>query len=164
MDEKELESVLFNASLRYISARPRSVHELKQYLAKKLARYATLLPDPESLQHKILFRLSELNFLNDQEFIKWWVESRSYFKPKGKRGLEAELRVKGISPDDIDIFFQSHDLEETSLATTVLEKKARTLAAFEPKIRTKKATELLLRRGFSYDVAKKVVQLFNFPV
>lgn len=158
MDEMELESLLYGMCLRLISKRPRSVWEIKQYLDKKLSKYARLITDPDESMSRLINRLIQSDFLNDSVFIDWWVDSRSSFRPKGKRALVVELRQKGLSNDDIEQYFESHGLDETSLALDVLRKKERTLSILESQFRIKKATELLLRRGFQYDIAKKAIE------
>ncbi len=154
----ELESFLYGMCMRLISKRPRSTWEIKQYLGKKFIKYARLITDPDASMTRLVDRLTQSDFLNDTAFINWWVDSRSSFRPKGKRALQVELRQKGISNDDIEAHFESHTLDETTLALHVLLKKERVLSALEPKLRTKKATELLLRRGFTYDIAKKAIE------
>lgn len=158
MTDKELESLLYGKCIRLISKRPRSVWEITQYLNKKSTRSASLTTDYGLLTTTIIKKLVSTEFLNDTAFIDWWVDSRSSFKPKGKRALIVELKQKGIQNDDIEAYFESHGLNEEALAREVLRKKERTLRLLDPKLRTKKATELLLRRGFSYDVAKRAIE------
>lgn len=158
MDEMELESLLYGMCVRLISKRPRSEWEIRQYLNKKATRYEPLTTNYLLLTTHVIEKLISREFLNDHAFIDWWVDSRSSFRPKGKWALIVELRQKGIANDDIEIFFESHNLDEISLALDVLRKKERTLGILDPQLRTKKATELLLRRGFSYDTAKKAIE------
>lgn len=157
MTEHEAEQIIFGMSTKLISGRPRSVHELQTYLAKKAKEYALAIEDQEVFVQRIIAKLTKLDFLNDTSFIKWWVENRSTFRPRGKRGLVAELRAKGIKQDDLDIFFSTSDLDEVELAKQVLLKKHRTLSLYDPQTYRKKATDLLLRRGFSFTIVKEAL-------
>ena len=132
MTEHEAEQIIFGMSTKLISGRPRSIHELQLYLNKKATEYALAIADKEIFVERVIQKLIKLDFLNDASFIKWWVENRSSFRPRGKRGLVAELRAKGIQQDDLDIFFSNSELDEVNLAKQVLSKKQRTLSMYDP--------------------------------
>ncbi len=161
MTEHEAEQIIFGMSTKLISGRPRSVHEMQLYLNKKAIEYALAIADKETFVERVIQKLTKLDFLNDNSFIKWWVENRSSFRPRGKRGLIAELRAKGIKQDDLDVFFSKSELDEVELAKQVLLKKQRTLSMYDPATYRKKATDLLLRRGFSFDVIKHALVSFR---
>lgn len=157
MTEHEAEQIIFGMSTKLISGRPRSVHEMQMYLSKKATEYALAIADKEIFVERVIQKLTKLDFLNDNSFIQWWVENRSSFRPRGKRGLIAELRAKGIQQDDLDAYFSDSELDEVQLAKQVLFKKQRTLSMYDPQTQRKKATDLLLRRGFSFDVVKEAL-------
>ena len=136
---------------------------MQLYLNKKAIEYALAIADKEIFVERVIQKLSKLDFLNDETFIKWWVENRSSFRPRGKRGLIAELRAKGIQQDDLDIFFSTSELDEVNLAKQVLLKKQRTLSMYDPQTQRKKATDLLLRRGFSFGIIKQAMDEFKEP-
>ena len=161
MTEHEVEQIIFGMSTKLISGRPRSVHEMQLYLNKKATDYSLAIADKEIFVQRLIQKLTKLDFLNDTSFIKWWVENRSSFRPRGKRGLIAELRAKGIQQDDLDVFFSKSELDEVELAKQVLVKKQRTFSLYDPQTQRKKATDLLLRRGFSFDVIKQALLPFR---
>lgn len=161
MTEQEAEQIIFGMSTKLISGRPRSVREMEMYLAKKAKEYALAITDQEVFVQRIIAKLTKLDFLNDTSFIKWWVENRSSFRPRGQRGLIAELRAKGIQQGDLDVFFSSSELDEVELAKQVLIKKQRTLSSYDAQVYRKKATDLLLRRGFSFNVIKQALMSFR---
>lgn len=163
MNEKEIEGMLYGACIRLISKRPRSVHEIEVYLNNKLTRYSSLTTNYQLLTPHLINRLLQSDFLNDEVFVDWWVESRNYFRPKGKRALISELIAKGIDDGQITEYFEAHAFDEPTLAADVLRKKSRTLMLLDPKIRKQKAIELLLRRGFGYDSAKKALESSFVP-
>lgn len=134
---------------------------MQLYLNKKATDYSLAIADKEIFVQRLIQKLTKLDFLNDTSFIKWWVENRSSFRPRGKRGLIAELRAKGIQQDDLDVFFSKSELDEVELAKQVLVKKQRTFSLYDPQTQRKKATDLLLRRGFSFDVIKQALLPFR---
>lgn len=129
---------LYGAGYRYISFRPRSEKEIRDYLAKVLKRRHAIAP---RLIDKVIQKLRELGYVDDGKFAKWWVDQRSSFKPKGKRLIAQELKQKGIS--------YSFDIDEKALAIKAIAKKS-----FKD---NKHAIDYLLRRGFPWEISSRVV-------
>jgi regulatory protein len=50
----------------------------------------------------VIDKLKEQKFINDEEFAKWWIESRTTFKPRSLRLIKIELRQKGIDDETIN--------------------------------------------------------------
>lgn len=143
---------LFDRALHFLSYRPHSEKEVRDFLAKKEAGPQTLAI--------VLEKLKKLNFVNDVEFANWWIEQRLQFRPQGKKILSFELYKKGVNRDIIDKVFEekSFDQEgEKSLAQKALSKKVKTWGNLSDKEFFKKAAGFLQRRGFSWSVAKSVI-------
>jgi regulatory protein len=122
----------FNAALNFLSFRPRSELEIRQYLKRKKA---------EDLDG-VIAKLKQIGQINDEEFAKWLVEQRSTFRPKGKRLIEMELRQKGVK-----IKVSVPDEEE--LAMKAIQKKL--------SLPKEKIFRFLASRGFDYETIEKVV-------
>lgn len=138
----------FNGALKLLSFRPRSQKEILSWLEKK-----KILP---TLQKKIISKLEELNFLNDEEFMKWWFDQRTNFRPMGKRRIEMELKQKGISRELISNF-QFPMTNEIDLAKKAAEKKMRLWQNLPPDDFRQKLFGFLARRGFSWETIKKTI-------
>ena len=158
ISQKEVEEIvasselglLFDKTLRFLSFRPRSVREIRTYLKKKDVH--------EDLQDLVINRLQEKKYLDDVSFAKWWIEQRSQFRPKGKRVLTAELRQRGVALDDIEeAFAQATQPSEEDLCLQVAENKKTRLTSYPREVARKKLFSALLRRGFSYDSVKDVI-------
>lgn len=158
MNKEEIFNSIYNRGIKLVAARPRSQKEMCEYILKKVSSYQ--LPEQEQriMVENILQKLTEKKFINDNEFVLWWVEQRTYFKPKGVRALRAELLGKGIDKDVIDAFFEEQPLEEILFAKVALEKKMRLFIGLPQKKRFQKAIHFLLRRGFSYEASKKAFE------
>ena len=161
---------VYDKTLRFLSFRPRSKKEIKDYFYKKNVGDET--------QKMIIKKLERLKFLDDKQFALWWVEQRITFRPSGKRFLEYELRKKGINKEIIDEvlkdeilkgFFQKEEETqeaivgrvdtsfEFEMALKAAQKKLHTyqkLSSFEFR---KKMTAFLARRGFPWAVIKEVI-------
>jgi regulatory protein len=89
-----LEDLYFKALKRcvdYLAYRPRSMSEIQKRLQE--------LQAPETTATRVIDRLNELGYLDDERFALQWAESRHRSKGYGPRRLESELIQKGISAD-----------------------------------------------------------------
>ena len=122
---------LSDSALKFLSYRPRSRKEITDFLRKKTS--------DTTLIDQTISKLENLKLINDEEFAKWLIESRSRSRPRGFRLLKQELSQKGIQ---LDASHYSLDAE-FELAGEALEKK-------KPKTRDQ-AIRFLQYRGFSWD-------------
>src|SRR4051812_38099109 len=99
--DKIVEKTLAKA-LYYLSFRPRSEKEVKDYLLgkNKPQKKDFVSPTQETIDI-VIKKLKEMKFLNDTEFAKSWVRSRTEYKPKSVGVIKMELKQKGIAPDMI---------------------------------------------------------------
>src|SRR5258708_13021911 len=84
----------FNLALGYLARRPHSTWEIREYLKKKLVSVEKI--------EAIIERLNELKFLDDEEFVSWWIRQRTEVRPKSMRLIKLELQRKGIEREIID--------------------------------------------------------------
>ena len=137
----------------YLKFRPRTEKEIIDYLHKHSVKFKFSEEDIQGA----LERLRELKFVNDKDFIFWYIEQRQRGKPKGKSVLAQELAMKGVSRELIQNFFEDNPPDEEKLCLEALERKWHSYTRFDPKIRLQKATNYLMRRGFSYSIIKNAV-------
>lgn len=142
-------------ALRLLSFRPRSskeiTHKLKLYVAKKNV--------PDSVVDEVLRYLSDLNLVNDREFASWWIEQRRLSKPKGKKAIYYELLGKGIDkPIITDLLDKNHNQnDEFILAAKIAEKKYHLYKNLPAEKLNIKISDALSRRGFAFEIIKKVI-------
>jgi regulatory protein len=135
-------------ALRFLEPRPRSSAEVKQHLFKK--KIAT------DVIEQTLARLTEAGLLDDAAFAKYWVENRETFRPRAGRALKFELKRKGIS--DSDIGDALGEIDESESAYRAAENRAKRWSSLERREFFEKVTAFLVRRGFSYDIAKQAAK------
>lgn len=133
-------------AMKYLSYRPRSVIEVKRNLRDK--GYET------DIITQAVNRLQELNLLNDESFARYWVEQRETFKPRGRRALQQELRQKGVPRQIIETAVA--DVDETAAARKAARKKLRRWQKMDEQTYRRKLGGYLQRRGFSYDIIRKI--------
>ena len=133
---------------RFLSYRPRSEKEIRDYLGKKGLR--------EEEKEKIVKKLKEEKLIDDLEFARWFLEQRQTFRPKGSYALRQELCQKGINEEIIDLVLPGKK-EELKLAKKALAKAEKKYASFWGREKKEKLIAYLRRRGFSWEVVKKAV-------
>ncbi len=157
--KKEELSKLFDATLRFLSYRPRSQEEVEDYLAKKISKKENIKfseAKESGLIIEIENKLTKYKYLNDTDFAKWWIESRTKSSPRGKRILKLELMQKGVSREIVDDLL-ANIKNQKPLALKSIEKKLprwRLLPSVEIK---KKIYSHLSMRGFDFDTIREVV-------
>ena len=157
MDSATIFNRYYNLSLRYLSYRSRSEKEIKDYLKEKSAKSPSLT---EEIINKILEKLKEYEFIDDRKFAKFWVEQRTKFKRKPIRVIEYELKQKGIDSNLIEEILLAYDEKDLDLenAKKLAEKKLDFYRSLPPQKRQEKVMGYLLRKGFGYDIVKKVLR------
>ena len=137
--------------LRFATLRPRSEGEINNYLRRKKVH--------ESMHSQLFDRLNHLELIDDEKFAKWWVEQRQAFRPKPKRILSNELRVKGINSEIIKKVVGEEEIDEEKMAKDLIEKRAYKWKNFEGFELKQKMSQYLAQKGFTWEIVEKVVKL-----
>lgn len=142
---------VFARVLQFVTSRPHSEKEVNLWFKKKK------VDDPDVIK-SVFDRLKKLELVDDEKFAKWWIEQRTVFRPKPKRVLKQELRMKGISDDTFENAFENTEtVDDLAIAKKLAEKRWQRLKALPKKERKLKLLQFLAGRGFSYDVAKDAI-------
>lgn len=142
----------YKASVRYLSFRPRSEKELRDYLTKKQC-------DP-LIAKRIIDSLTRDKFLNDEEFARMWIRERTLIKPKAIRVIKMELKQKGISKELIESALENSDDSpiDLDLSLKLAEKKLRAIHDQTDKYKVKeKLGRYLASKGFDWDTIKAAI-------
>lgn len=145
---------LLNKAYFFLKFRPRTEKEIRDYLYKKIKTKHWSRDDVEI----VIEKLKEKDFINDERFIELFVRDRTMLKPKGKRLLIKELKLKGIKDELIDNFFLKNEVDEEKLAFQILSKRWPRFKSLDSKKQYEKSVRFLLSRGFSYDIVKKTIE------
>ena len=136
--------------LKFATLRPRSEKEIKDWFKRKKVH--------ESLHKELFNRLKRLELLDDAQFALWWVGQRNQFKPRGKRALESELRMKGIKKEVIAAVLSEFKIDEVKIAKTLLAKKAYKWQHLPSRDGRQKMAQFLARKGFNWEIIEKVLK------
>lgn len=152
----------YNWSLKYLEIRPRSCKEIHDYLKIKIEwgikkGWLRLPEDRTAVEmiDEIISKLQKVNLVNDQEFAKMWVESRS--KSRSTRILKGELFKKGIAREIIDQTIAEAVPNQTQLLSKVAALAAKKYQSLPTREAKQKLYSYLLRRGFEWEEVRRVV-------
>lgn len=178
---------LLNYAYYLLARRRYTVHEMIDKLYTKNQTIQEPCADLE-LQ-EILAALIKANFLNDQDFIYFYIEAQLRKKPQGINKIVASLQKKGLEKAQIKKTYEQFSVDELSQATDALTRKIGNrlhqiaadynqnttqdstysgsfkAEAFQEYLKTKqKYFRYLQARGFSADISLKAVSnILKFP-
>lgn len=146
-----MEDKFYNFALRFLSYRPRSEKEVQEKLKLKKV-------EPHIVE-KIILKLKEKKFINDEEFAKGWIESRLRFKPRSLRLIKIELKQKGIGQDLIDKLINDLKITINDLdnAKKLVQKRVERLRGLSKEKIYQKLGRFLASKGFNWDTIKKSI-------
>jgi regulatory protein len=145
-----------DVALRFLAARPRTEHEVRQRLWRAGVDAAEI--------DRVLARLRQHGLVDDAQFARHWVEQRQTFRPRGARLLRAELRQRGIDAQSAEAAAQTVEPSADQSAYQAALKRARQLAASrrggaaaDARAFKHLLSQFLARRGFDWDTIAPVV-------
>jgi regulatory protein len=143
-----------------LNIRERSEREIRDYL--KRLNFKRKLKDGDQISvvaiENLIEKLKKRNLLNDLEFARVWIESRS--KKLGINRIKQELYQKGIDRETIEevISEKGEAIGSKEIVEKALEKKVNTWKNLDSNKFRKKAFDYLMRKGFEYETIKAVVE------
>ncbi len=176
--EKDQVSRLVEKALRFLSFRPRSEREIRNFLLKKsrfqileapstVGAYCNTLLQavnifPDSVE-RVIDQLKKYNQINDLAFARWWIEQRQKFSPRGLRLIKMELAQKGVNREVIEQALEESMTKEgletnEDSALKVAEKKLNSYKDLESKEFRAKLGQFLARRGYDWELISRVVK------
>ena len=148
VDSNSIQDCL-NAAYHYLSYRPRSEGEIKQWLHRR--GYAN------EVAEQTIIKLREQNLSDDFAFARFWKENRLSFRPKSKRLIKKELRNKKVAQEIIEQV--TEDIDDEAIAYKLGSKRISTLAHLDYPDFYRRLSSYLAYRGFGYEVIKHTAAL-----
>lgn len=97
---------------------------------------------------RVIGRLEELKYLNDEEYLADFVRNRMQLRPRGIGALRYELRKKGIERDLIEKYFSENEIDEMKVALDLAQRKLAHMKRIPEQKKFSKIAMLLNSRGF----------------
>jgi regulatory protein len=147
LELRDEEEKAYQRALRYLSRRPHAEREIRDKLSRNRV--------PSEMCERVIERLRRASLLDDYVFAESWVENRLEFRPRGARALRHELKQKGVDSSAIEAALSEFD--EEAAAWDAGRKAARRYHSLPEEIATKRMLGYLARRGFSYNITRRIV-------
>jgi len=109
---------------------------------------------PDEIVNEVIERLVRAGLVNDERYAQNWVDNRNEFRPRSRRALAYELKLKGVSKEIADQALSRVD--EDQLAYQAARKQARKLQHLPQPEYRQKMLSFLARRGFSYETSAPI--------
>ena len=142
-----------NAGLNLLAYRARSTGELETRLRQK--------GFPPDIIEIAIERFRNWGYLDDRSFAESWVENQQAHRPRSRRVLKQELQQKGIPRDLIETTMESTTIDEAADALELARKQWGKLSSQPPDVRQRRLSGYLARRGYQYDIIRKVIETLN---
>jgi regulatory protein len=136
----------WDAALKYLAARARTSHEVRQVLARR-----GYPPDDIAT---VMARLTAARYVDDADFARTWVAARAHRGAAAPARLARELRAKGVPDGAIAAALRSLEEEWDACvaADEAAKRKVKTLAGVPVDAARRRLAAYLERRGFARDV------------
>ena len=138
-----------NAAYHYLSYRPRSEAEIRQWLHRR--SFAN------EVAEKAIAKLREQNLSDDFSFAQFWTNNRLSFRPKSKRLIKKELRDKKVAAEIIEQV--TKDIDDEEIAYKLGSSRMPALAHLDYPDFYRRLSSYLTYRCFGYEVIKRTAAL-----
>jgi regulatory protein len=138
--------------LRLLTLAPRTRAQLADALRKRGI--------PDEAADEVLSRFEDVGLIDDAAFARSWVESRHYGRGLAGRALSAELKQRGVAPDEIRAAIDEQlppDAEATA-ARRLVDRKLNSTRGLPPEQRTRRLAGQLARKGYPAGLSFRVIR------
>lgn len=115
---------------------------------------------PDGAADEVLNRFEDVGLIDDAAFARAWVESRHYSRGLAGRALSAELRQRGVAPDEIQAALdeQLSPDAEVEAARRLVERRMAGTRGLPADQRTRRLAGMLARKGYPPGLAYRVIR------
>lgn len=140
-------------ALKLLASKPRSIEELREKLSSRRSV-------SDDIANRVIERLKELGYLNDQRFASAFALSRIASRPIGKARVKRDLRNRKVSNDVADEALSLAFTENTEemLIDRAIEKRVRIKGVPSSREESQKLLAHLIRLGFDFELAVEKVR------
>ncbi len=141
----------YHLAVNYLARRMRSEKEIKDYLVQKEV--------DEPVIKEVIYKLTSQKYINDQDYAFAYVRTQANTTDKGTNVVKMELKEKGVSEDILIRALEEFPLEQQiEKAMKLTEKFYQKNAKDSLKVQKQKLEQLLLRKGYTYEIINIAVK------
>jgi regulatory protein len=143
------ETDLYSAAINSLSRRAYSVHEMRTYLE--------LRAEDKQIVQRILSRLKENKYLDDERYARQFARQRAEIRKQGAFRIARDLRARGVPDRHIETALaeRAAESDERAVVRTRLARRLKTLRGPLDERRTASLYNSLLRAGFNADTIRR---------
>ena len=143
------ETDLYTAAINGLSRRAYSVYEMRTYLERRAE-------DKEAVQ-RILSRLKENKYLDDERYAKQFVRQRVEIRKQGAFRIARDLRTRGVPDRHIEAALAERSVEsdESTIVRARLARRIKNLRGPLDQRHTVSLYNSLIRAGFAADTIRR---------
>jgi len=137
----------------YCAKTERSTLDVKLYLQK-------LEVNSEDIIEKIINNLKSENFINEERYIRAFINDKFKLNKWGKYKIKQSLLSKGFDENDIDKLINEtiNEEEYKNTLTEIIEKKKKLLKKDDTNVIKQKISKFALSKGYEPDLIKTIVE------
>lgn len=142
----------------YIKARGRAIKYImyKMRTGKEVYDKLLELEFNEDVINQVIFDLEQLEYINDDEYTKKFIESNKKSKKISKSMIKLKLKNKGIDNEIVEKYLEELDFNDfEAIEKLLVKKKFNNELPFEEK---NKIIAYCVRKGFSLEEVLKVIK------
>lgn len=145
-----------NRAVKLLAAKPRSIGEIRERLLEKLWT-------DEAIVDRVIEKLKEYKYLDDEQYARELAVSKLRQKPQGKRRLQQSMSQKRLDKETVAsaIAEAFEKLPEDELIDQAIAKRVRIKGKPETREDTKKFYDHLLRQGFGFDLIREKISALS---
>jgi regulatory protein len=149
----ELRRKTFERAVKLLTAKPRSVAELRERLLRGKGA-------SEEIVNTVISRLEEYGYLNDERFAFSYATYKVKQKPIGRRRLERDLKFKKVASKVTDEVLEMvyAETSEEQLIDRAIAKRLRLRGRPKSRPEAKSLFDHLLRQGFPFELVSDKVR------
>lgn len=153
LTHEEIRAQTFQKAIKLLSAKSRSVAELRDSLLE--SKRTT-----KSAVDEVISRLSEYGYLDDERFAFGYASLRVRQRPVGRARLARDLKFKKVgtevADEALDLVYA--ETPEADLIDRAIEKRLRLQGKPKDRVEAKKLFDHLLRQGFPFELVSEKVR------
>lgn len=135
----------YNLAINYLARRMRSEKEIRDYLTQKEV--------DEPIVNEVIHKLFAFKYINDEEYALSYVRTQMNTTDKGPDLIRIELKEKGMTEGNIHLALAEYPIEvQVEKAIKLSEKVFKKSSKDSQRILKQKVEQLLLRKGYPFDV------------
>jgi regulatory protein len=149
---EELRARTFARAVKLLTAKSRSIAELRERLAERCSS--------EAIVETVIERLREYGYLDDERYALGYASAKVRQQPVGRRRLQQSLVMKKVdrvvADQVLDQVFS--ETPEADLIDRAIEKRVRLRGRPQTRAEAKSLFDHLLRQGFAFELVSEKVR------